>query len=101
MRADVFWRTWNRVAERRRTYVVQLVVAEDATLEDILAAAHGAGLGRGTHQTGIVEVQTDRGIYARADGNRIDLSTPARAARVQFRSWDELEAEELAARAAA
>jgi len=100
MRADCFFRRWNRdPAKRFATRNVRVVTVEveaSASLPEILAAALKRGASKGTHQTGIFEVQTDRGIYDRADGMRLDVSTPLKAAKVRFKTWDQLEAEELA-----
>ena len=59
-------------------------------LEGALAAYYAAGNPRGSNRSGVSEIQTDEGIYEQVDGNRIDISTPARAAKTIFTSWDEL-----------
>jgi hypothetical protein len=92
--ADIFYRTWNKVPERQRVLHYCIDVPASATLDQIISTARKLGVGRGTHQTGIFEVQTDQGIYSRADGCRLDVSTPGRAAKVIFKSWEQLEVEE-------
>ena len=57
-------------------------------------------VGKGTHQTGVFEFQTDMGIYSRIDGQEIrlhreDWSVSPRL--VQFRTWQQMEEEVAAA----
>lgn len=81
MRADIFHRRHNNDPAKRNSdgnvdcYVFD--VPARATLADILEKAHGGGIGIGTSQSGIFQVQTDRGIYSRTDGMRLDVSNTA------------------------
>lgn len=67
---------------------------DGTTLADALAHAYANGLPRGSARCGCIEVQNDLGIYSHRLGNRIDLSTPRKAANVVFKTWEELEREE-------
>lgn len=95
-----FWyRESNRVhPQSQPAWAINVQLPAGTPLADALAAAHAAGLPKGTHRSGCFEVQCDEGIWAQQDGNRIDLSTPRRAAKTTFKTWEQLEAEELAER---
>ncbi len=91
MRADVFYKTYNRVVSRARTLYVVVEVPETATLGEILAAAFAAGCPRGNRGSGVFEIQTDLGIFDTTTAR----SLTDRNAR--YRTWDEIDAEEVAA----
>jgi hypothetical protein len=63
----------------------------------LVVRAREAGAPRGSFQTGVYEIQTDAGIWQRADLMRLDTDTPAKAAKAVFKTWAQLEAEDLAA----
>ena len=69
-------------------------VPNGTTVEAGLALARAAGMPHGSHRAGCFEVQTDRGIHSQIDGNRMDFSTPTKRAKVVFKSWKKLEAED-------
>jgi len=71
-----------------------LDLPEDTTLGEALTAARAAGLPKGSHRSGCFEVQSGLGIFQSTHefGTRID---PARACTFTFRTWAQLEAEEL------
>ena len=71
---------------------VVMWLPEGTSLEAALNAYYSAGWPKGSHRSGVSEVQTDAGIYEQKDGNRIDLSTPRKAAKVFFKTWAELDA---------
>jgi hypothetical protein len=60
---------------------------------------HRTGIKYGSARSGVYEVQCNAGIYNHENeltgGSpaRIDVSTPRKAAKVVFKSWDQLEAE--------
>ena len=64
---------------------------------------HRTGIKYGSARSGVYEVQCDAGIYTHQNeltgGSpaRIEVSTPRKAAKVVFKSWDQLEAEDMAA----
>ena len=62
-----------------------------------LEYAHANGLGKGSYRSGCFQVQADDGIYTQLDDVRFNLATPQGRSRVQFKTWEELEAEDLAA----
>lgn len=106
MRADCFYRRYNRDRARmfsaRNVAEVLVEVPVDASLADILAAAYSAARKvPGDRATGIYEVQTDLGIYRSSDERCIDLTTAVGRARVSFRTWEQLDADEAAEDAAA
>jgi hypothetical protein len=104
MRADCFYRAYNRDQARmlseRNVRCVSVEVDSAADLGTILAAGYAAsGHTPFAHRcTGIYEVQTDRGIFSALDERALDPRSPRAAARVVFKSWDELEAEEVSGR---
>jgi len=86
-----FRRESNRHHPKDRPAVcVQLNLPADTSLADALAAAYAAGMPRGSHRAGCFEVQCPTGIYQHVEGNRLD---GAPATKVQFKTWDELDAE--------
>lgn len=87
MKADVFYRTWNRNRAKSRVKVTSVDVPANANLADVLKAS-GAPSGNRTW-SGVFEVQTDAGIWARPDGG------PFWKGGVTFRSWDQVEAENV------
>jgi hypothetical protein len=104
---DLFWTTWRSRKLRggkghdefwreRGGFTARLDLPEDASLDEVLAAARrGKLFGRGTSTTGCYEVQGPRGIWTHRDGLR-NLGR-ARPSAVIFRSWEQLEAEDVAA----
>lgn len=96
---DFFFRAEsNRVDPRSLpAFSITLELAANMNLEDALAAARAAGMPKGSYRTGCFEVQNDLGIWEHATASKIDLSTPRKAAKVSFRTWDQVEADELAA----
>lgn len=94
--ADVFCRTFNRRgAKFARTREIVVMYPTGATLAQLIELAREAGAslgGRGRHQGGIFEIQTDEGIWSTADGGKLDVKHGV------FKTWEQLEAEELAER---
>ncbi len=78
----------------RPAYQLRLTLPDDTDLQNALDAARKAGAPKGSHRTGIFEVQTSRGIFYHEEENRIDLRTPRKAAKVIFKTWEQLEEEE-------
>jgi len=66
-------------------------IAEDATLEEALQAAYAQGLARGSARAGTFEIQSPKGIFEHVASRRID---GAPAAKIRFRTWEQIEAEE-------
>ncbi len=103
MRADVHARTYNRRAPGRVS-CTPVEVPAGATLGAILDAylAAGGARGNGT-QAGPFEIQTDEGIWS-MPGERSLLAWGggrwSPAVRASFATWEQLEAAELAERAA-
>lgn len=97
MRWDFFYRPEShRVHPSELTpYCYQFELPADTTLADALKYAHANGMPRGSARGGCFEVQNDLGIHWHRDYQRIDLSTPKRAANVIFKTWEQLEQEEL------
>lgn len=95
MNADLFYRSWNGHTKTKSVKETSVEVGEEMGFAEILAAA--------TEQTGVqfarrgglgvFQIQTDAGIWARTDGTEGVLQ----AHNVTFKSWEQLEAEELAA----
>ncbi len=94
MRADVFYKT---VTKKSAPKIIEIMVEvdEDATLEEIIAAATeesgiqlAARRDKGPH-----EVQTDLGIFSRS-GKSLVRPDGTAYADVSFKTWEELEAED-------
>lgn len=97
IKADIFYRTWNRDTEKMASQAsvrsVRIEVPEDADLDAIAKLAYAAGASVGAKgQSGIFEIQTDRGIWARPDGKPL-LPGGKPHRHTSFKSWDELEKE--------
>lgn len=89
MNAQVFYRTFNRVAGRSRAQVVDVVVPAAATLQDMVAAAAricGRRLLARSGRTGVFEVQTDAGLWTTPDEGGCVLTQ-----RAQFQTWEQLD----------
>lgn len=105
--ADAFYRggSNNTPLERREVYDVSFPCATEAEARDLpvlMRAAEQAKGSRGSFVTGVFQIQTDWGIWSRADSMRLDTDTPRKAAKAYFATWDEMErtdkmASELAA----
>lgn len=96
MRWDFFYRHESQLHNPKDVPAecITLDLPADLSLGDALEAARAAGMPKGSHRTGCFEVQNDLGIYSQIDYNRIDLSAPAKAAKVVFKTWEQLEAED-------
>lgn len=96
-RWDFFFRHENNRIDpttRPATYA-SLTLPLNTPLADALATALDLGaIPTGSNRTGCFEVQNDAGIFSHAAGKRIDLSTPRKAAKVSFQTWEEVEAAE-------
>lgn len=51
-------------------------------------------LGRGSSRSGCFEIQTDLGVWSQANGTAMRFDTPRKAAKVTYRTWEEIIAEE-------
>ena len=77
--------------------MAEMVAAPGLSLQEALEAAlEGRIIPKGSHRSGCFQVQCDRGIWTSAADSRMDLSTPRKAAKVWFASWDAMEADEVA-----
>jgi len=95
---DLFDRPEGKNFDVENFRVATMVAAAGLTLSEVLTEARSRGVvGTGSARSGVFQVQCDRGIWNHVSDSRIDLSTPAKAAKVVFASWEDLEAAELAA----
>jgi hypothetical protein len=97
-RADFFWYTWNRKAPQRKGEQVEASIeVTPEVAQDINRLMEAwkaqAGTTGSHHTTGIFQIQTDYGIWQREDG----ASFTKRVTTAQFKSWEQLEAEEIPA----
>ena len=101
-RIDYWWRTENKVVARMGVREWSLVAAADMTVAQLLEAVHaphdGAphGCPRGSSRTGLTEIQLDAGIVAAWTENVHGQPQKVTEANAVFKSWEQLEAEELA-----
>lgn len=91
-----FARTYNRNPERMTVVTAQFEAPADAKVEELIELAHECGLSRGDRTlAGVFELQTDDGIWQCADGSKLLMRTGrGLSPRAQFRSWEQVEAEE-------
>jgi len=93
MRADLFWRPMNtQWSLDTASYASDTIkVPSNATLCEILGIARAQeAAGKGTHKTGVNEVQTDKGIYTSLKDTRMDPSTTRKMKNIIYRTWEEL-----------
>ena len=99
---DFIWRTENKCAEKvfsdENLREARILLPKHWTAADALlfgrSAASGFALPKGTHRSGIFQIQNDLGIWSQQDDRRIDFTTPRKAAKVSFQTWEEMEAAE-------
>jgi hypothetical protein len=91
IRTETNHRTWAEHKERPAN-CYSLSFPTGTTLAAALEFARANGMPQGTHRSGCFEVQTPEGIYSHVNDCKIDLSTPAKAAKVIFTTWAELDA---------
>jgi hypothetical protein len=60
-----------------------------------LETAYSMGLPKGSHRSGCFQVQSEFGIWSQKNEKRIDLSTDKKAALVSFKTWEQMEQEEM------
>lgn len=100
MTADIFFRLHHpslaRVLSPQNVRSMRLCFPEGTDIATIVRAALAAGAPIGSSRSGIFEVQTDDGIYAREDGGKLNVDTERKVAKIKFQTWDSLEAEEAA-----
>ncbi len=90
-RYDFFRRTERKAFTKNRPALgITMQLPAGTTLAQALEAYYEAGNPKGSHRSGVFEVQTDEGIYEQVDGNRIDLSTKRSAAKTIVRTWEQL-----------
>lgn len=73
-----------------------VMLPADTDIADAVETAIYFGMPIGSNRSGCYQVQSDAGIWEQVDGNRMDFSTPRKAAKVEFKSWEQMEAEEAA-----
>lgn len=102
-KVSVHWRAYNRSFEKMMSDENQRDMVLDApagaSLVDVLLLARAAGLPVGSFQSGIYEVQTNEGMYRRADGMKLCKDptkglTADEVRKAVFKTWDQLEQEE-------
>jgi len=80
----------------RPAFDLVLELPVDLDIEDALEIARENGAPLGSRRSGIFEVQGPTGIWSHVNGRRMDFDTESKRAKVVFKSWEDLEAEELA-----
>jgi hypothetical protein len=93
-----FARRYNRVEEKQTVVTVSFEAPKGASVETLLDLAHAQGLSRGDRTTaGVFEIQTAEGIWSHKEGKKLLCRTGVRVHDgTMFRSWEVLEAAELA-----
>lgn len=84
-RWDFFYRVENKQFDPDDIRDLSVDLPADLPLADALAAAHAAGLPKGSQRSGCFQAQNDLGIWDSHNGKRFD---PAKAT---FRTWEELD----------
>lgn len=96
-----FVRRYNRVEERQTVVTASFTAPMGASVESLLDLAHAQGISRGDRTTaGVFELQTAEGIWSHVDGKKLLSRTGVKVDDgTRFRSWETLEAAELAGEA--
>jgi len=95
MRYDFFYRREGKNFSKSNPAICLTLDIDTDDLAEAIKVALESGMSKGSARSGCFEVQTDEGIWSQVDGNRIDLSTPRRREKVVFKTWDQLESEEM------
>lgn len=95
MRWDFFYRAENRrlpLPEKEATYELpaNITTAQEA-LEYVWSKFM---IPRGSQRSGCYQIQNDLGVWEQVNGKRMDFSTPAKATKVTFKTWKQLEKED-------
>lgn len=91
MCADVFSRKFRKDRTQAAVAEYQIEVDADMTVEELLEEAYAQGVRTGGNTwAGPFEIQTDEGVWRREDGEAL------KRGKAVFRTWDEIEAAELA-----
>lgn len=78
------------ITEAAASYAVMDLPLSTPLADAIAAAIDALLIPQGSARSGCFEVQNDAGIFSHENARRIDLSTPRKAAKVSFKTWDEL-----------
>tara|TARA_S200002703_G_scaffold95265_1_gene82280 strand:- start:1913 stop:2242 length:330 start_codon:yes stop_codon:yes gene_type:complete len=99
VRVDGFYKAYKRVRPYN-VYTETITVLADAFSGDAVADCEMLlrllPFGIGTAQTGVFEIQTDKGIYKRKDGRDIRLMRGDKTVSprlVGFKTWEQIESE--------
>lgn len=99
MRFDIYYLTENNRVDPRSlpAKCVTVEAASDIDVNDLIRdMINRKVIAKGSGRCGVTEVQSDAGIYQRVGGNG---HARGKSSRWDFKSWDDLEAEELAEQA--
>lgn len=92
---DFFWRTENKDPEKvfsvENSRQMRLLLPEDTSIEQALAAAHAQGMSKGSYRSGCHEVQGPRGIWLGTNARKI---VPSKTNSFSYKTWQQLEDEE-------
>jgi len=87
---------WSQDGDDYNAHWINVDLPADTDIEEAIQIARENGAPLGSRRSGIFEVQGPRGIWSHVNERRMDFDTPAKRAKVVFKSWEDLEAEELA-----
>ena len=94
---DKLWNDTSAAHAHRITFDTTPNLDTIEGLQAMLDATFAAGIPRSSARGGIFEIHTDLGIWQHVDSRRMDPTTPAKAAKCVFTSWEDFEAAERAA----
>jgi len=89
-------RTYQQYWSEREAKCLMLDLDAETTLEEALDTARAHGMPKGSHRSACFQIQTDLGIYDSTHEFGVRIN-PHRPETFTFKTWAELEAEELAA----
>lgn len=79
--------------KKRPAQVFEFQAAPGAHLDELLLAGYNLGFPSGSMRSGVFELQTDEGIWARPDGKKLTRTTRT-GQKAVFKTWEELDHEE-------
>ena len=97
MQANIFFRRENKNFKPQRILTDRFEVevtaqpGTDQELGQILNSVWNQGASRGSHRSGIFEIQTDLGIWSQINEKKLN---PSRMQLTRYQSWDQLISEE-------
>jgi hypothetical protein len=91
-RYDLFDRPENKNFDPNNIRVATMVAPAGLGIQQVLTLARQRGIvGKGSARSGVFQVQCDRGIWGQVSDRRMEFATAAKAAKVTWVSWEDMD----------